>query len=1092
MDPSGDQFCGRLFLDRLAAESAGEANPGLVPVIVRSLAMSSITRWSGRIVLALLVAVSQSMATSAAWADEKPRPDAEEQQPSEKVSYERDIRPLLAERCALCHGPDEGTREADLRLDDRDDTIRDREGLFVVKPGNPNASELIARLTSRDDDVVMPPPDSGHDRLTPEQIDLVRQWIAQGAIWSRHWAFEPPLRPDQPTVRRTDWINNPIDAFVLSKLEEQGLQPSPAADRITLLRRLSLDLIGLPPTIDEIDSFVADKDSGAYGRLVKRLLASPHCGERWGRVWLDAARYADSDGFEKDKPRTVWFYRDWVINALNRDLPYDQFVIQQIAGDLLPDATQDQIVATGFLRNSMLNEEGGIDPEEFRIQAMFDRMDTVGKAILGFTVQCGQCHSHKYDPFTQHDYYRMFAFLNNSHEAQVSVYTAEQQQQRAEIVRRIAAIEDQLRSERPAWKKQMTQWEDSVRANQPRWTLLPIENAGSTTQRYYRQEDGSLLAQGYAPTKFEPPFSVTTDLPEIRSFRLEMLNHPNLPAGGPGRAIDGQFALTEFKVKATSLNDPDKSIAVQFVATRADFSNPRKQLGPPYTDRDGKNGGFTGPVEYAIDGDATTAWGIDAGPGRRNQPRVAVFVTDRNVAFPEGTRLMFTLSQRHGGWNSDDNQTMNLGRFRVSASADEVKAAPLSVLVRRALEVPLEERTDGETQTVFSYWRRTIPDWKSANDQIEAVWQEHPTATTQLALQERQSLRTTHLLERGDFLKPKDSVTPDVPSFLNPLDEDRSGGRLTFARWLVARESPTAARSIVNRIWQGYFGTGIVDTPEDLGSTGSAPSHPELLDWLAVELMDHSWSLKHIHKLIVLSNTYRQSSQVSAERQQRDPDNRLLARGPRFRVDAEIVRDIFLAASGLLNRKIGGASVYPPAPGFLFERPASYGPKTWASSTGPEKYRRALYTFRFRSVPYPALQAFDAPSGEFATVRRSRSNTPLQALTTLNEPLFFECAQVLARITLAKAGPTDDERLRFAFRRCLTREPTNNETDLLLSLLAKQTERFSNGSLDPTPLLADDKAEGPTLPAGTDAAQLAGWTVVSRVLLNLDETITKE
>lgn len=1006
-----------------------------------------------------------------------------------KVAF-GEVQRLLSDRCFLCHGPDEGTRQAELRLDMREEAVRNRDGVFIIKPGDPSASEILSRVTSNDKEVVMPPPDSGHDKLTPDQVDLLRRWIQQGADWSAHWAFVAPVRPEEPQVRQTDWVSNPIDAFVLRRLEAEQINPSPRADKVTLLRRLSLDLIGLPPTVEEIDAFLADESTDALNKQVHRLLMSPHYGERWGRIWLDAARYADSDGFEKDKPREVWFYRDWVINALNRDLPYDRFIIEQIAGDLLPDASQDQIVATGFLRNSMLNEEGGIDPEEFRMAAMFDRMDTVGKAVLGFTVQCAQCHTHKYDPFTQRDYYRMFAFLNNSHEAQPTVYTHQQQKERDTIQRQTADIEDSLRERNPDWPQRMAEWESSVRDDQPNWTMLPIENAGSGTQRYYRQEDGSLLAQGYAPTRFDAPFSVTTDLPEIRSFRLEMLNHPNLPAGGPGRALDGQFALTSFSVNAESVADPKQSVTAKFVRATADFSNERKALAAPFVDGNGKSSGFTGPVEYAIDDDNSTAWGIDAGPGRRNVPRKAVFVADKNIAFPGGTKLTITLGQKQGVSNSDNNETMNLGRFRISATSGEAIADPLPSRVRQILQIPDRQRSESQTQAVFRYWRTTVAEWKEANDQIEALWQKHPEGTTQFALHERDVHRATHMLTKGDFLKPSEKVGPGVPGFLHSLPDGKTHNRLDFARWMVDRQSPTTARSIVNRVWQAYFGKGLVDTAEDLGSQGSDPSHPQLLDWLAVELMDNGWSLKHLHQLIAMSSTYQQSSVVdpTTHVHKSDPQNRLLARGPRFRVDAEIVRDIFLAASGLLNRKVGGRSVYPPAPEFLFQRPASYGPKNWAYEKDAEKYRRAMYTFRFRSVPYPALQVFDAPSGEFSTVRRPRSNTPLQALTTLNEPLFVECAQALARRAITSGGQDDRDRMNFVYRCCISRKPSTDESEVLLDLLSRQRKRFEGDAASPQSIPRENSA---TI-EDVSPNELAAWTIVSRVVLNLDETITKE
>ncbi len=1025
-------------------------------------------------------------------AEEPSKPTGAKQDSTEKVSFRREILPLLSERCFLCHGPDEGTREAELRLDLAEEATRDRDGTFVIKPGDPAASEILARLTADDEALIMPPSDSGHEPLSKAQIEKVRRWIAEGAQWSRHWAFVPPKRPDVPSVKNSAWVRNAIDAFILQRLEQENLAPTAEAKRVTLLRRLSLDLIGLPPTVDEIDAFLADESPAAYERQVERLLASPHYGERWGRIWLDAARYADSDGFEKDKPREVWFYRDWVINALNRDLPYDQFIIEQIAGDLLPNATQDQIVATGFLRNSMLNEEGGIDPEEFRMQAMFDRMDTVGKSVLGLTVQCAQCHSHKYDPFTHHDYYNMFAFLNNCHEAQPTVYTVAQQQKRDDIFRRINEIEEQLRAATSDWRERMAAWEEQVRGDQPQWTMLPIENAGNNSQRYLQQQDGSLLAQGYAPTRSTGQFSVTTDLPSIRSFRLEVLNDPNLPAGGPGRAMNGLLALSEFKAQAVSIDDPQQKTDIKFTRATADFSNDHRQLGPPYTDGKDPKAGITGPVEYAIDGDQKTAWGIDAGPGRRNQPRKAVFVADNDVAFPGGTKLVFSLAQSHGGSNSNDNQTLNLGRFRISATDVEAVADPLPAAVREILEVPMQDRTESQMRAVFRYWRTTVPDWSAENEQIETLWNEHPEGTTQFVLRERDTERPTHLLDRGDFLKPKDIADPAVPEFLNPLSQGKPVNRLAFAKWLVDPQSPTTARSIVNRVWQAYFGTGIVDTPEDLGSTGSPPSHPELLDWLAVELVEQGWSLKKLHRQIVLSNTYRQDSSVTADLLARDPANRLLARGPRFRVDAEVVRDIFLAASGLLEKKVGGPSVFPPAPEFLFRRPASYGDKTWNVETGPQRYRRALYTFRFRSIPYPALQAFDAPSGEIATVQRPRSNSPLQALTTLNEPLFFECAEGLARQTIAHGGESDQDRLDYAFRSCVSRKPTPEESATLLEFLDEQTQRLQDGSLDPKQILGNQQGDTSELPEIVEQIQLAAWTVVSRVLLNLDETITKE
>ncbi|HEX5102271.1 MAG TPA: DUF1553 domain-containing protein, partial [Pirellulaceae bacterium] len=518
---------------------------------------------------------------------------------------------------------------------------------------------------------------------------------------------------------------------------------------------------------------------------------------------------------------------------------------------------------------------------------------------------------------------------------------------------------------------------------------------------------------------------------------------------------------------------------------------PEKPLDAIYGDKTDKKR-VTGSIEFALDRKDETAWTNDIGPGRTNVPRKAVFTLEKPLSFPSGTQLKFRLTQNHGGWNSDDNQNNNLGRFRFAVtSAADAKADPAPAAVRKVFETPIDERSPAQVAAVFRYWRTTVPEWKEANEQIEALWQQHPRGTSQYTLRAREDHRQSFVLARGDFLKPTTPVSAGTPGFLHPLGAENPT-RLDFARWLVDEKGPTAARAIVNRVWQTYFGTGLVATSEDFGLQGEAPSHPELLDWLTIDFIEHGWSLKHLHKLIVSSATYQQLSKVTAELLARDPNNRLLARGPRFRMEAEAVRDIALAASGLLNSKLGGPPVYPPAPEFLFVPPASYGPKVWKEEKGPDRYRRALYTFRFRSVPYPVLQTFDAPNGEFACVRRVRSNTPLQALASLNEPLFLECARALAMKTLAEGGATDVERLAFAFRRCTARVPDETESAALLALLNEQQERFSRTDAKPWDLAANDPANPPALPDGASPAQAAAWTAVCRVVLNLDETITKE
>ena len=1033
----------------------------------------------------------------------------------EAIDFQRDIRPILSDKCFFCHGPDEDHREADLRLDVPASALE-----YAIVPGKSDESELIARIDSDDPDLLMPPADSGK-KLTGQEFEMLRRWIDQGAEFQTHWAFVPPTRPEVPKLSEdANWSRNPIDAFVFNRLKREQLGPAPEADRSTWLRRVTLDLIGLLPTIEELDAFLADQSHDAFEKQIERLLESDHFGERWGRIWLDAARYADSNGYEKDAPREMWFYRDWVIKAFNEDKPFDQFIIEQIAGDLLAKgrqedngrgvarahqellARQDLLVATGFLRNSMINEEGGADPEQFRMEAMFDRMDAIGKSVLGLTIQCAQCHSHKYDPLTQEEYYGMFAFLNSTHDSIIPVYTPLEQERRTSILSEIESIERELQQSMPDWQDRMSAWEDSARSSQLKWEILEPVEKPFEGQKFRTLDDWSILSESYAPKASTPKFVMHTKAEQITGFRLELLTHPKLPRGGPGRSARGTAALSEMKIEIAPLTDPGKRTTVKLVSVSADV-NPSESPQPDYLkDVKAKDGDkrVTGPAEFAIDGDPKTAWTTDIDPGRRNQSRKIVFVPESPIeGFDGGTAVTFSPSMNHGGWNNNDNHNCLMGRYRFSLTTDEAPAAdPLPKRVRELLDVAPEKRTDQQRAAVFRHWRTTVDAWRDQNERIESLWQQYPEGTTQLVLREREKARPTHLLNRGDFLSAEYEVNADVPSFLHPLPAGAERSRLTFARWLVDDRSPTTARSIVNRIWQAYFGIGLVETSDELGSQSTPPSHPELLDWLAVELVDNDWSLKHLHRLITSSATYRQSSNVRGDMHQRDPYNRLLARGPRFRVDAEIVRDIALQASGLLSRQVGGPSVYPPAPRFLFEPPASYGPKTWNDENGENRYRRGLYTFRFRSVPYPMMETFDAVPGTVSCVRRARSNTPLQALTLLNEPLFMECARALGEQTLANGGDSDQSRIRYAMRRCLARAPEGDEMRTLLALLQKQRARLSSNEID-AHLIVTARQKDPAANSqekgqknDPQAAERAAWTLLSRVLLNLDETITKE
>jgi hypothetical protein len=980
-----------------------------------------------------------------------------------EVDFARDVQPILSNHCFTCHGPDEEERAADFRVDTQEGA------LAALTPGDVEDSELFRRITTDDLDEIMPPPE--HNRsLTAEQIQILKQWIEQGAPWGKHWALETPTRPKVPTIAGT---SHPIDAFVKQKLHQEKLQPSPSASREKWLRRVSLDLTGLPPTIEELDQFLEDSSPQAKQAAIERLLASKHFGERWARWWMDAARYADSNGYEKDSVRHVWPYRDWLIEAFNSNMPYDQFVIKQVAGDLLPDATLSDRVATGFLRNSMVNEEGAIKYEQFRMEGLFDRMDALGKSVLGLTMQCVQCHSHKYDPISHDEYYGMLAFLNNTHESTVAYYSQQDEKQIQELNTRLDHVRQQIKDKVPNWEDELESWikqRQEQFAEEPNWTIVTPDLLGDGGQKFYAQPDGSLMTQGYAPSRSTEKFAGQTNLPEINSLRLELMTDPYLTYSGPGRSIEGTAALSEMTLFAGPA--PDKLKPVAFELAKADLDLPRRKVdatkypqarGKPASER------TEGPAAFATDGDAKTAWATETDPANTNQPRVLMVNlkdTLKNEA-EEGQplQLRFEFACQHGGWNSNDNQHRGLGRFRISLSSDRFPDhQPETPLVRLAMTTAKGKRTDEQTQRLFDAWVAANAELTEQAKTLQSIHDQHPRPTPQLVARERHGKpRVTRLLHRGEQQHPRHEVQPMVPSSLHALPQGLdASSRLTFAKWLVDPQSPTTARTIVNRVWQAVFGTGIVESVEDLGHQATPASHPELLDWLAVEFMESGWDFKHLLKLIVSSETYAQRAQHRVDLKDRDPRNRWLARGPRFRPDAEVVRDIQLAASGLLSREVGGESVFPPIPNFLFNPPVSYGYKLWHEDQASEKrYRRAMYTFRFRTVPPPFLAAFDAPTGEVSCVRRTQSTTPLQALAMLNEPLSYEAAKALGE--RIKAADDLNTGLSTAFRRCTSRVPNADELAVLVNLFHQEQQADEN---DP-------------------------YFTVARVLLNLDETITK-
>ncbi|MFN7138772.1 MAG: DUF1549 and DUF1553 domain-containing protein, partial [Limisphaerales bacterium] len=797
------------------------------------------------------------------------------------------------------------------------------------------------------------------------------------------------------------------------------------------------------------------------------LLNSPHYGERWGRHWLDAARYADTNGYEKDLPRTIWPYRDWVIDALNKDLPFDQFTIQQIAGDLLPEATTETRVATGFLRNSMLNEEGGIDPEQFRVEGIIDRIDAIGKSFLGLTVACAQCHNHKYDPISQKEYYEFFAFLNNDDEPEMEVPGAEQLKQRQRIEKAIQKIEDDLLAKHSDIPEKMASWEERMKAIDYDWEVLDPESYfGSVGTKFIKQADRSLLAMGSNPPFSGYYISAKTQARNITGVRLEAIADPNLPSYGPGRAKNGNFVVSEISLEASPLSDPSATNSITFAKATADFSQP----------------GFD--VAYAIDGITTNklGWGGEDLPGRRNRNRTAVFETKEPIGYEGGTVLKFDIKQLFGTDHT-------LGRFRLSILTEkrDLQADPLTSEQREILNVAPDKRTKEQHRALFSAYRLVDDRFADANKKIDEEQKKWPIAPRTLVLAKKEYPRQTHIFRRGDFQKPGDVVTPGVPAILHPIEKKENLSRLDFAHWLADKRNPMLARVTMNRMWQQYFGDGLVTTPEDFGTRADLPSHPELLDWLACEFMERGWSLKEMHRLILTSATYRQSSKVSPKLYELDQYNRLLARAPRLRVEAEIIRDINLKVSGLLDEKIGGPSVYPVLPDGALE--LAYGKNKWPTSEGGDRYRRAMYTFWKRTAPYPSMTAFDAPTADFSCVKRVRSNTPLQALTTLNDAVFHEAAQAMALRVFKEGGDNDRARAVYAFRLCAGRTPDEFELREILSLLGDQHSYFEERTDKALTVALANPAQ---IPADVNLHKVAAWTMVSRVLLNMDVTITKE
>ena len=1040
--------------------------------------------------------------------------------------FSRDVRPILSQHCFKCHGPDDKTRKGGLRLDLRDSATKEaKSGAVALVPGQPDKSELVARIFSTDEDELMPPP-SVKRTLTPEQKDTLRRWVAAGAEYQQHWAFVKPKQAKVPDVRAQlsvlsaqskqhvqseklsteHWAlsTNPIDAFILKRLLEANLAPSPEADPATLCRRIYLDLVGIPPTPQEQDDFLKSairNRQSAIETLADRLLASPRYGERWARKWLDLARYADTNGYEKDRPRTIWPYRDWVINALNADKPFDQFTVEQIAGDMLPGSTLDQKIATGFHRNTMLNEEGGIDPNEFRFHAMTDRVATTGATWLGLTLGCAQCHTHKFDPLTHREYFQLMAFMNNADEPDIDLPQADAEEQQkkntalaakllAELPEKWAAkhapkpVEnseaqpqasspDSTPTPKPTLDEKFAAWLARERARTVQWQPLRPASAKSNMPLLTIEPDASVFRSGDISKSdtYELHFR---DVPAgVTAIRLEALPDPRLPAHGPGMAFyegpKGDFFIAEFTLHADGQ-------PVKFSGATESYS---------------KNTFGSTPTTAALmlDGDPQTGWST---AGRMGERHTAV-LTLRSPAAAISSGGDWTVKLAMGR-----HYACSLGRFRISITTDArpAVARDLPSETESLLALPDEKLTAAQRVRLREEFLLSLPELKDEASRIRTLRKPvQPPATLGFRERPPENPRPTFIHNRGEYLQPTEPVTPSVPAFLNPIAGNAKPDRLALARWLVSPENPLTSRVIVNRQWAAFFGRGIVKTTEDFGYQGEVPTHPELLDWLAVEFVKQSWSLKKLHRLIVTSATYRQSSVLSAQKSvlsipksgagdqkqgtasgvplstehwalSTDPDARLLSRFPRTRLDAEIIRDAALASGGLLVEKIGGPSVRPPQPEGVTE--AAYG-GGWTPSTGPDRWRRSLYTFSKRTAPFALYNTFDGPTGEACIPRRDVSNTPLQALTLLNDIVFTEAAQSFGKI-LAGRNASDAEKLDEAFRRIVCRKPADDERATLLKFFQTQRARLTDGK---------------------PSADAAAWSALVRALFSLDEVVTK-
>jgi mono/diheme cytochrome c family protein len=1046
------------------------------------------------------------------------------------VSFNRDIRPILSNNCFACHGPDATKRETEFHFDTREGAFAE-DGIIV--PGSAAGSMLVKRITNPDPKKHMPPPDSGH-ALTARQIELLRRWIDEGAKWDTHWAYTAPVRPDLPAVDKADWVRNPIDRFILARLEREGLKPSPEADKATLLRRVTYDLTGLPPTPAELDAFLADRSPDAYERRVDALLQSPHYGERMAVPWLDASRYADTHGYHIDSQRGMWPWRDWVIGAFNRNLPYDQFTIEQLAGDLLPDATRDQKIASGFNRNHMINFEGGAIADEYQVEYVIDRVEATSTAFMGLTMGCARCHSHKFDPISHKEFYQFFAFFNNVPELgldgrrgnavpMILLTSPAQQKMLDDLDKAIKAHEDALDDD--VVTPVQREWEASAagKLEQAAPDLQDIDRKGlsahyeldgSFSDISGRFQHGRMLVGdptfdvgqiGRAVT-FDGDTEVSFgnvgrfDRSDAFSLAVWIRARGNLPIAVFQKLDDaGRRRGFEWRLDDMELYDIQRWAARLTITLTSEAPANAIQV----RTRERLKQGEWNHVVMSYDGSGK-AEGLAI---YANGKRLAVDVLRNALAGPIATDAAFTLGRKELG-PPYAGQIDDLRLYNRVLTPGEVETLAIHYRPRAILSGNNGKRSKDQGEYLREYFlkyaapeplRGLYSELETLQKQKEAVEKPIPTA---MVMAELKKPRETFVLARGDYRNHTEKVQPGVPAMLPPLEPGSGAGlgigsgapanRLTLAKWLVQPGHPLTSRVAVNRFWLMYFGQGIVKTQEDFGVQGEPPVHPQLLDWLATEFVRTGWDVKAMQRLIVTSATYRQSSRVTPALLEKDPENRLLARGPRFRLPAEMIRDTALTVSGLLNDEIGGPSVLPYQPKGLWEELAfgdGYSAQTYEQSHGKDLYRRGMYTFWKRTAPPASLATFDAPDREKCTGRRALTNTPLQALVLLNDPTYVEAARALAQRTLLEGGTDEKSRVAFAFRLATARKPSGRETGVLRKLLETELKSFEQNPAAATKLLAvGESARDKRL----NPAELAAWTTVASVILNLDETVTRQ